>query len=425
MSSHAFQRAWDIVKEFNRDTIEEELRNFSEQHNPFEFGFWDKEIHGKEQANKNILNVARTYGFNPSKTVGRGNVVDAWVKGPGSKKVQNHLKNEIRPGIAKFGTKIRPIVDWQFLMEKKGIPRTLWNQYAHETMGGMGNTSKTGSSTGLPTSACRIGDKKHCGTCYAAMAEHKDNVSISNWRHISKLGEDPMLHASAQAFLMRGHSPEFRGNWSGDYQNVEHVAQALSIAQSTPNVHHWLHTKEVPDLMKYLGQFEEYSEEWYNAIPQNVTMVFSQPYARMVAREEDSGGGLRSDEVSSKNSSWIKANNYANENNPNRHPNLKSSEVGTAPREGATLCPTSLRDKDPETGKNMGNCGDFNCSACRNNDGKIVQYGGHHGGFPNINMPNKDGDRERAMDSNQLAQQQKKALAQAMLFREKSKNWKL
>ena len=177
--------------------------------------------------------------------------------------------------------------------------------------------------------------------------------------------------------------------------------------------------------MKYLGQFEEYSEEWYNAIPQNVTMVFSQPYARMVAREEDSGGGLRSDEVSSKNSSWIKANNYANENNPNRHPNLKSSEVGTAPREGATLCPTSLRVKDPETGKNMGNCGDFNCSACRNNDGKIVQYGGHHGGFPNINMPNKDGVRERAMDSNQLAQEQKKALAQAMLFREKSKNWKL
>jgi hypothetical protein len=43
----------------------------------------------------------------------------------------------------------------------------------------------------------------------------------------------------------KGDEPYFRWHDSGDLQSVEHLRLIVRVVQATPNVHHWLPTREV------------------------------------------------------------------------------------------------------------------------------------------------------------------------------------
>ena len=405
MSDSLFNRAWAFVKFDFID--EEELEEWMATTDPHEVGPWMWE-HGNEEHDATLDKIAERYDWHPNSAILR------WVEGPGKKKVQTFLDEQVRPGINSFGSQIREIPDWQVLMMENGIEPSEWVDLANQTVGNLSQTSKVGVSSGVPTAACICGDPDgKCGSCYAKNTERRGGTvgNRANWRHLVKLSENPILHAAAQAYLIdRAPEPTFRGNYVGDYQNVGHFAQALSIARQTPKKHHWLHTKEAPMLNEYLSQFPEGSQEWIDAIPENVMGRFSMPYDRMTVGPE--GGGVAGDEMGVTSSKWT---NLMDESGVGIHPRIQPSEVGTAPRHDAHMCETSLKLPG------LGACSDFDCNACMEYQGP-VQFAGHASRFGNIEIADRHGVKQRAMTSDQYQEQQDAALANAMEIKQAREN---
>jgi hypothetical protein len=405
VSGSVFDQAWAFVK-FDFD-VEEELAEWTATTDPHEVGPWMWE-HGNEEHDATLNKIAEQYEWHPNSTIMR------WVDGPGKEKVQTFLNEQIRPGINTFGSQIREIPDWQVLMMENGIEPGEWVNLANQTVGNLSHTSKVGPSSGVPTAACQCGNPEtKCGSCYAKNAERRGGTTVNraNWRHLVKLSENPILHAAAQAYLIdRAPEPTFRGNYGGDYQNVGHFAQALSIARRTPNKKHWLHTKEAPMLNEYLSQFPEGSQEWLDAIPENVGVRFSMPYDRMTVGPE--GGGVVGDEMGVTSSPW---KNLMDKRGKGIHPRIQPSEVGTAPRHDAHMCETSLKIPG------LGACTDFACEACTNYQG-AVQFAGHVGGAGNVEIADRHGVRQRAMTPDQYQEQWDAALANAMRIKQAREN---
>ena len=370
---------------------------------PFDFGWWED----KEMAKK----VARHYGW--SIPQGQGTVAYKWTTGPGKEKTDKHLNEVIRPGIASFGSEIRELPDWGQLMEEKGIPPAMWESFAQNMVGHLSDSEKTGFGTMTPTSACRMG--KNCPKCYAERLEAgMPNLTSNGWKHLNALASNPVLHGSAMAYLINNHpSPTFRWNIGGDYANVEHIAHTLSVAAATPGTQHWLHTKDGKTLLEYLDQYEPGSQEWHDAIPAPHTFLYSQPHARMTTGP--TGGGQLGDETTASDRiAWGKLNQYADINNPMKHMGLTGTELGTEPRDDAFFCPSSLKVKDPETGKPIVPCTDFGCRACRTRGGPTVQFGGHSGAHGNQPIADKKGVEARAMSEQQYDEQTQRALGMVM-----------
>lgn len=330
-----------------------------------------------------IPEVAQKYGWPAGSTPKR------WDEGPGKTKTKQAI-GQAREGLSAFGTKIRDLDDWPSYMRDNNIPPNLWDAYATTMVGSLSESDKTGITTGTPTMGCRVGGKR-CNKCYAKNTENAMPGYYKNaWNHLRQLGTNPTLHASALAYLL-AKNPEYRGNMGGDYQNVSHMAHALSVAAASPNTHHWLHTKEVPDIVQYLSQFEKFSPEWHNAIPENVMMRFSQPYDHMGPWD-----------VTQKD--WVE---LLDPNDPTKgvHPRIQPAKTGSHEgKENVANCPTTLGIKDLE-GEKIKTCEQANCRYCREGEG-TVNFVPHHGGRHNVKMANKEGEQQRAYTPEEFTQVQ-------------------
>ena len=128
---------------------------------------------------------------------------------------------------------------------------------AVETVGGLTSNSKmVVSSTGLPTSLCKTGSKLRscegsvCSDCYADKGfakVFKTNVDKARFRRVEALKHKAWV--SSWVYILQ-NKKEYKTHkimrWqdSGDLQDKQHLDNIIEVARRTPEIIHWLPTKE-------------------------------------------------------------------------------------------------------------------------------------------------------------------------------------
>ncbi len=144
-------------------------------------------------------------------------------------------------------------------------------------VGGLSKPSKM-PSYGYSLSAfkCKVGSKLRkvlnstCADCYALKGRYVfPNVQEALDRRMDKLMNNPKW-VEAMVFLILHYCAKtkvFRWHDSGDLQSVQHLINLVKIAECTPNVRHWLPTREV-------GIVKEY-KKLYGDFPSNLVVRIS------------------------------------------------------------------------------------------------------------------------------------------------------
>ena len=150
---------------------------------------------------------------------------------------------------------------------------------AIENVGGLSKPSKMptmGIST--PAANCNVGSKLRkvkgsvCESCYACKGMYVfTNVKAALEKRLTKI--DTPEWEDSMVFLMENKkaivtSGLFRWHDSGDLQNEEHLRKIVRIAERTPQIKHWLPTKEYGLIRKYMRE---------NTIPANLIIRVSAP----------------------------------------------------------------------------------------------------------------------------------------------------
>jgi len=141
-----------------------------------------------------------------------------------------------------------------------------------------------GYAYSLPASKCRTGAKLAkipgtvCYGCYAADTRewldqpgrasrwnryHMDNVVNAMQRRHDSLQDPLWVPAMVRMIRFRFFTRKcnskgggyFRWHDSGDIQSLEHLRNIAIVAEATPNVHHWIPTREYKDVSAYLEKF--------------------------------------------------------------------------------------------------------------------------------------------------------------------------
>ena len=175
-------------------------------------------------------------------------------------------------------------------------------QIAKEKVGGLSNTSKMPCfSWGIPTRYCKRGkelqkDKSSiCGSCYAMSGAYLwrpvDNAytrrykawkNLPNWKWVMYMA----TILDSQAVKKRGH---FRWFDSGDLQSAEMLHNIIDICRQTPNIKHWLATREY-DIVECVKHIED--------IPSNLVIRQSHDVVDELDRLNISGGDHQSVTIS-------------------------------------------------------------------------------------------------------------------------------
>ena len=159
-------------------------------------------------------------------------------------------------------------------------------------VGGLSNTSKMpGLSTSISARSCRIGAKlvavpnSVCSGCYALKGAYtwkgvKD--ALGHRLEILQACEHDLTRREewidAMAFLLntrrakwsegaKNDSRYFRWFDSGDLQGLYHLGMIAEVASLTPDVAHWLPTRELPTVSAFLRHFGHF--------PSNLTVRLS------------------------------------------------------------------------------------------------------------------------------------------------------
>ena len=96
---------------------------------------------------------------------------------------------------------------------------------------------------------------------------------------MDKLENNPKW-VDAMIFLIQHYCTKtkvFRWHDSGDLQSVQHLVRIVNIAECTPNVRHWLPTREVTIVKKYKDLFGEFPSNLVVRI--SATMVNGMPHS--------------------------------------------------------------------------------------------------------------------------------------------------
>lgn len=143
---------------------------------------------------------------------------------------------------------------------------------AREVAGPLGFPSKMpGTSYGISAHACVTGTKlaavpgSVCHGCYALKANyHYPSVAMAHETRLAGISHPAwvramvmMLKATHKSGMGR-NGPIAKGwhRWhdSGDVQSVEHLAKICEVAAATPNIRHWLPTRELAMVKRYVKQ---------------------------------------------------------------------------------------------------------------------------------------------------------------------------
>jgi len=142
---------------------------------------------------------------------------------------------------------------------------------AAEIAGSLGFPSKMpGTAYGLPAQACITGAKLHavpdtvCSDCYALKANYQyPSVKTAQARRLAAI-ESPRWVPAIVSMLRKAHGLDggkvhpnvtdpgwHRWHDAGDIQSVAHLVAICEVARATPELRHWLPTREVSILSEF------------------------------------------------------------------------------------------------------------------------------------------------------------------------------
>jgi hypothetical protein len=138
------------------------------------------------------------------------------------------------------------------------------NRLADEITGGLSRPGKMpGPAWGLPASRCKTGAKlagepgTTCSSCYA-MKGHYLFPAVQDRLERRYEGLFHPLWVPAMVFLIRWHAGGyFRFFDSGDLQDENHLRNICTIARHTPDIRHWLPTREYAIVQACRGEIPE------------------------------------------------------------------------------------------------------------------------------------------------------------------------
>ena len=141
---------------------------------------------------------------------------------------------------------------------------------ANEIIGGFSVTSKMPTiSYSISAKDCITGSKLRkiknsvCSDCYALKGRYKQydkNIYPAQKRRLESINNPNWVNA--MIFIMRNQKKVvntglFRWHDSGDLQSMEHLQKIVDIATATPNIRHWLPTKESNLIKNFKGVIPE------------------------------------------------------------------------------------------------------------------------------------------------------------------------
>lgn len=141
---------------------------------------------------------------------------------------------------------------------------------ATKVAGSLGYPSKMpGTSYGISAKACRIGAKlariegSVCFGCYALKANYEyPSVAKAHAKRLAGIS-DPLWTMAMVTLLTRDHASgrgrrgkRIAKGWhrwhdSGDLQSVAHLTKICAVAKLTPQIRHWLPTRELAIVKAY------------------------------------------------------------------------------------------------------------------------------------------------------------------------------
>jgi len=143
---------------------------------------------------------------------------------------------------------------------------------ASEIIGGLSKPSKMpGYAYGLPAKECKTGGKLQqvkgstCYNCYALKGCYVFKVvQQAQYRRLKAINHPHWVRAMA-AQILRHKSKYFRWHDSGDLQNLKHLAKIYKVCRLTPDVNHWMPTREA------------WVKPYLSRAPKNLVIRFSMP----------------------------------------------------------------------------------------------------------------------------------------------------
>lgn len=137
------------------------------------------------------------------------------------------------------------------------------------------NLSKTSKlpcfSYGLPALECITGSKLRqiknstCSKCYAYKGMYVwPAVKKAQYDRLAHVKQDSWVSDMTETLLKKEKSGFFRWHDSGDLQSLSHFEKIIQVCINTPNIQHWLPTRERKIVESHKGN-----------IPQNLTIRLS------------------------------------------------------------------------------------------------------------------------------------------------------
>lgn len=173
------------------------------------------------------------------------------------------------------------------------IDHRLTVKAATQAIGGsLGFPSKMpGTSYGLPTSICHVGGKLRdvpgstCEHCYAHDRNNYKYTSVKIAQANRLASIDGAAWVESMAFLLnREHAPGSKlgdgAGWhrwhdSGDIRDEAHLSAIVAVCEQTPTVRHWLPTREVGLLARWLKARGATLATMYRVLPANLVIRIS------------------------------------------------------------------------------------------------------------------------------------------------------
>ncbi len=136
---------------------------------------------------------------------------------------------------------------------------------AWEIVGGLSNPSKMPCyAWGIPAQACKVGGKlaevegSICHGCYALKGFYRmSNVRRAYQRRLDRFGHPRWVEAMVRLVRWQGLETGlafFRWFDSGDLQSVRMLQTIAEVADQTPEIRHWLPTREYAVVRQYLAR---------------------------------------------------------------------------------------------------------------------------------------------------------------------------
>jgi len=168
-------------------------------------------------------------------------------------------------------------------------------------VGGLSKPSKMpGFSLGLPAWECKTGSKLRkvagsvCESCYAMKGCYTmyPEVKKAQYRRLEALTSEFWVDAMVK--LITGQEV-FRWHDAGDIQNMAHFKRIVKVAELTPDVKHWIPTKEKAIIKRFLDSGKTFPNNLIVRVSGamvNGKPLKSFPYTSTVSSTDDHHGHL-------------------------------------------------------------------------------------------------------------------------------------